>query len=51
MEAKGYRKLLHSPAVKSYVNRYEPEILSHFELVVNITSMEKALTECENGAE
>ena len=47
MVAKGYlTKLLNNPAVKSYVNKNEPEILSHFEIVVNTTSMEEALTEC-----
>jgi len=49
MVAKGYlTKLLENPAVKSYVNKNEPEILSHFELVVNTTSMEEALSEREN---
>ncbi len=42
--AKGYlTKLLANEAVKSYLARNEPEILSHFELVVNTVSMEEAL--------
>jgi hypothetical protein len=39
--AKGYlTKLLGNDAVKSYITRHEPEILEHFELVVNTVSME-----------
>ncbi len=42
--AKGYlTKLLGNEAVKSYITRYEPEILEHFELVVNTVSMEEAV--------
>jgi len=42
--AKGYvTKLLSNPAVKSYIGRHEPEILSHLELVVNTVSMEEAV--------
>ena len=42
--AKGYAtKLLANPAVKSYIGRHEPEILSHLELVVNTVSMEEAV--------
>ena len=42
--AKGYlTKLLGNDAVKSYITRHEPEILEHFELVVNTVSMEKAV--------
>jgi len=42
--AKGYlTKLLANEAVKSYIGRYEPEILTHLELVVNTVSMEEAV--------
>ncbi len=42
--AKGYlTKLLGNDAVKSYITRHEPEILEHFELVVNTISMEEAV--------
>jgi ParB-like chromosome segregation protein Spo0J len=42
--AKGYlTKLLANEAVKSYVGRHEPEILTHLELVVNTVSMEEAV--------
>jgi hypothetical protein len=42
--AKGYlTKLLGNDAVKSYITRHEPEILDHFELVVNTVSMEEAV--------
>ena len=42
--AKGYlTKLLVNAAVKSYIERIEPEILSHLELVVNTISMEEAV--------
>ena len=42
--AKGYlTKLLGNDAVKSYISRHEPEILEHFELVVNTVSMEEAV--------
>jgi len=36
-------KLLANEAVKSYVGRHEPEILTHLELVVNTVSMEEAV--------
>jgi len=36
-------KLLGNEAVKSYITRHEPEILEHFELVVNTVSMEEAV--------
>lgn len=36
-------KLLASGAVKSYIDRHEPEILTHLELVVNTVSMEEAV--------
>jgi hypothetical protein len=40
--AKGYlTKLLDNPAVKSYIERREPEILSHLELVANTVSMDE----------
>jgi hypothetical protein len=35
-------KLLANEAVKSYIARHEPEILSYLELVVNTVSMEEA---------
>jgi len=42
--AKGYlTKLLANGAVKSYISRHEPEILTHLELVVNTVSMEEAV--------
>lgn len=42
--AKGYlTKLLANEAVKSYIQRHEPEILEQFELVVNTISMEEAV--------
>ena len=44
MVAKGYlSKVLANPAVKSYTERREPEILSHLELVANTVSMEDAV--------
>ena len=44
MVAKGYlTKLLANDAVKSYIGRHEPEILTHLELVVNTVSMEEAV--------
>lgn len=48
--AKGYlTKLVLNEAVKSYIGRHAPEILEHFELIVNTVSMEEA-EEAENGA-
>jgi hypothetical protein len=42
--AKGYlTKLLANEAVKSYIGRHEPEILTHLELVVNTVSMEEVV--------
>jgi hypothetical protein len=42
--AKGYlTKLLANDAVKSYVGHYEPETLTHLELVVSTVSMEEAV--------
>jgi hypothetical protein len=35
--------VLANEAVKSFVNRQEPEILLHFEMVVNTVSMEEAV--------
>ena len=44
MVAKDYvTKLLSNPAVKSYIGRHQPEILSHLELVVKTVSMEEAV--------
>lgn len=46
MVAKGYlAKLLENDEVKAYVDKHEPEILEHFELVVNTVSMEEAISE------
>jgi len=36
-------KLLGNEAVKTFIDRQEPEILEHFELVVNTVSMEEAV--------
>jgi len=49
--AKGYlTRLLANAAVKSYIGRHAPEILEHFELVVNTVSMEEALQrQAEDG--
>ena len=42
--AKGYMtKLLSNKAVKSYIQRHEPDILEQFELVVNTVSMKEAV--------
>ena len=42
--AKGYlTKLLAKVAVKSYIRRHEPEILTPLELVMNTVSMEVAV--------
>jgi hypothetical protein len=42
--AKGYMtKLLSNEAVKSYIQRHEPDILEQFELVANTVSMEEAV--------
>jgi ParB-like chromosome segregation protein Spo0J len=42
--AKGYvTKLLPNLAVKSYIGRHQPEILTHLELVENTVSMEEAV--------
>ncbi len=42
--AKGYlAKLLANQAVKAFVGQQAPEILGHFELVVNTVSMEEAV--------
>jgi hypothetical protein len=50
--AKGYlTKLLSNGAVKSYISRHEPEILTHLELVVNTVSMEEAVQQQAQSAE
>jgi len=55
--AKGYvTKLLANAAVKSYIHRHQPEILTHLELVVNTVSMEEAVQQqgesaSDNGGE
>jgi hypothetical protein len=42
--AKGYlTKLLANDAVKSFIERHEPDIFEQFELVVNTISMEEAV--------
>lgn len=42
--AKGYlTKLVGNEAVRSWLNRHEPEILEQFDLVINTTSMEEAM--------
>ena len=42
--AKGYlTKLLDNDAIKAFIQKYEPEILNHFETVVNTVSMEEAI--------
>jgi len=49
--AKGYlTKLLANRAVKSYIERREPEILSHLELVGNTVSMEEAVQQQQGQA-
>ncbi len=49
--AKGYlTKLLANAAVKSYIERREPEILSHLELVANTVSMEEAVQQQKEEA-
>ena len=40
-------KLLANEAVKNFVDRQEPEILEHFEMVVNTVSMEEAVQQEE----
>lgn len=47
--AKGYlTKLVANDAVKAFIHKYEPEILGHFELVVNTVSMEEAIQNEQN---
>ena len=42
--ARGYlTKLLSNAAIRSFIERQEPEILEHFELVLNTVSMEEAI--------
>jgi hypothetical protein len=49
--AQGYlAKLLANAAVKSYIERREPEILSHLELVANTVSMEEAVQQQQTDA-
>lgn len=44
--AKGYlSKLLENTSVKSYIERNEPEILTHFEMVVKTVSMDEAVVQ------
>jgi ParB-like chromosome segregation protein Spo0J len=48
--AKGYlAKLLGNEAVKSFIGRYEPEILGHFERVVNTVSLEEDVRALPEG--
>jgi ParB-like chromosome segregation protein Spo0J len=48
--AKGYlTKLLANGAVKSFIERHEPDILEQFELVTNTVSMEEALQQKTDG--
>jgi hypothetical protein len=48
--AKGYlTKLLANDAVKSFIERHEPDILEQFELVTNTVSMEEALQQQTDG--
>ena len=50
--AKGYlTKLLANGAVKSYIGRHEPEIMTQLELVVNTVSMEEAVQQQAQTAE
>jgi hypothetical protein len=49
--ARGYlAKLLANAAIRSFIERQEPEILEHFELVVNTVSMEEAVQQQEAAA-
>ena len=43
-------KLLANEAVKNFVDRQEPEILEHFEMVVNTVSMEEAVQQQQGEA-
>jgi len=36
-------EIVRNQAVQSFIQRHEPEILKHFELVVNTVSMEEAV--------
>jgi ParB-like chromosome segregation protein Spo0J len=48
--AKGYlTKILANQTVQSFILRHEPEILKHFELVVNTVSMEEAIQQKTAG--
>jgi hypothetical protein len=42
-------KLLAKAAIKTFIERQEPEILEHFELVVNTVSMEEAVQQQRSG--
>ena len=44
-------KLLANEAVKSFVGNQAPEILEHFEMVVNTVSMEEAVQQQDPVAE
>ncbi len=51
-ETTGYlAKLLANEAVKSFVGSQAPEILEHFEMVVNTISMEEAVQQQDPVAE
>jgi hypothetical protein len=41
--------LLAKAAIKTFIERQEPEILEHFELVVNTVSMEEAVQQQRSG--
>lgn len=50
--AKGYlTKPLANGAVKSYIRRHEPEILTHLEQVVNAVSKDEAVQQQQQEAE
>lgn len=50
--AKGYlAKLIANPMVKSYLARHAPEILEHFELVVNTVNMEEVFEQKAGAVE
>jgi shikimate 5-dehydrogenase len=42
-------KLLGNEAVKTFIERQEPEILMHFEMVVNTVSMEEAVQQQQSS--
>jgi hypothetical protein len=46
--ARGYlTKLLANAAIRSFIERQEPEILEHCELVLNTVSMEEAIEQTQ----